>query len=128
MKILKVLITSVFSLFVGTGFALAQQQSNELMSALGDLQNLNGRQVSSLLNSVGMGTGSSSGFSLTTIFAYLIFGSIGFVAFVYGKKQASFKPLVIGIVLMGYPYFVTNPIWLYAVGVGLTVLLFVWRD
>ncbi len=128
MKILKCLGVGVLLLFARTGLVLAQQQSNELISALDDLKNLNGGQLSSLLNSVGVGTGSSSSFSVAAIFAYLIFGGIGFIAFVYGKKQASFKPLVIGIVLMGYPYFVTNPVWLYAIGVGLTVLLFVWRD
>ncbi len=59
------------------------------------------------------------------ILASIIFGSIGFAAFVYGKKQSSLKPLVIGVILMVYPYFVENPIALYAAGVVLTVLLFI---
>ena len=59
------------------------------------------------------------------IFAGIIFGSIGFAAFVYGKKQESFKALVIGLILMVYPYFVTNPIALYAIGIVLTIALFI---
>jgi len=60
-----------------------------------------------------------------TILASVIFGSIGFAAFVYGKKQASAKALVIGVVLMVYPYFVPNPIALFSIGTVLTVLLFI---
>ena len=58
------------------------------------------------------------------IFASVIFGSIGFAAFIYGKKQSSFKALVIGVVLMVYPYFVTNAIAVYAIGVALSLTLF----
>jgi len=63
--------------------------------------------------------------STATIFASVIFGSIGFAAFIYGKKQSNFKALVIGVILMVYPYFVQNPTALYAIGVVLTVVLFV---
>ena len=58
------------------------------------------------------------------IFASVIFGSIGFAAFIYGKKQSDFKVLVISVILMVYPYFVQNPIALYAIGTVLTVALF----
>ena len=60
-----------------------------------------------------------------TLFGGFLFGSIGFVAFVYGKKQASYKPLVIGILLMAYPYFVSNTILLYGIGILLTALLLI---
>ena len=63
--------------------------------------------------------------STANILASVIFGSIGFAAFIYGKKQSSFKALVIGIILMVYPYFVQNPIALFAIGGVLTVALFV---
>ena len=62
--------------------------------------------------------------STANILASVIFGSIGFAAFIYGKKQSSFKVLVIGIILMVYPYFVQNPIALFAIGGVLTVALF----
>ncbi|MFA7254476.1 MAG: amino acid transport protein [Candidatus Omnitrophota bacterium] len=61
----------------------------------------------------------------TNIFASIIFGSIGLGAFIYGKKQSNLKALVIGVVLMIYPYFMQNPIALFATGTGLTVLLFI---
>ena len=60
----------------------------------------------------------------TTILASVFFGSIGFGAFIYGKKQSNFKALVIGVILMVYPYFVANTIALFATGTILTVLLF----
>ena len=58
----------------------------------------------------------------------LIFGGIGFVAFVYGKKQTLWKPLVIGIALMVFPYFVTQTLWMYVVGGTLTAALFLFRE
>lgn len=67
-------------------------------------------------------------FSAASLIAGILFGSIGFVAFVYGKKQASLKALVIGILLMAYPYFVPNVIALYAIGIILTVCLFIFPD
>ena len=63
--------------------------------------------------------------SIANIFASVIFGSIGFVAFIFGKKQSNFKVLGIGIVLMIYPYFVQNSIALFAIGAVLTVMLFI---
>ena len=59
---------------------------------------------------------------------WITFGAVGFAAFVYGKKERSFKPLVVGIALMGYPYFVNATFWLYAVGIGLCLVLYFWRD
>ena len=53
----------------------------------------------------------------------LVFGTIGFVAFVYGKKQAEWKPITIGITLMVYPYFVSDVRILYAVGTLLCLAL-----
>ena len=64
----------------------------------------------------------------TNLLGGIIFGSIGFVAFVYGKKQGAFKTLTIGILLMVYPYFITNTPALYAVGVCLSIALFFLRD
>ena len=66
--------------------------------------------------------------SASTIYAGLIFGAIGLAAFIYGKKQTSFKPMVIGIALMAYPYFVSHEIWVWAIGAVLTFSLFLFRD
>ena len=61
---------------------------------------------------------------MSHMLAGIVFGSIGFGAFIYGKKQASFKPMFLGIALMGYSYFVSNVWVLWITGVILTVLLF----
>ena len=58
----------------------------------------------------------------------IIFGGIGFIAFVYGKKMMNFKALGIGLALMIYPYFIPNTLILYVVGVVLTGLLYYFRD
>ena len=62
------------------------------------------------------------------LFASLIFGAIGFVAFAYGKRQHRIKILFIGLALMAYPYFVPNVLAMYAIGILLTAALFVVRD
>jgi CHASE2 domain-containing sensor protein len=49
----------------------------------------------------------------------LLFGSIGLGFLVYGRKQKKIVPLVCGIALMIFPYFVSNTILLVALGVVL---------
>jgi hypothetical protein len=44
-----------------------------------------------------------------TIMWGILFGSIGFGFFSYGRKQRKIVPLVVGIALIAYPYFITNP-------------------
>ena len=46
----------------------------------------------------------------------MLFGSIGFVAFIYGKRMHVWKPMFLGLALMAYPYFVENDIALFAIG------------
>ena len=67
-------------------------------------------------------------FQTANLIAGVIFGSIGFAAFLYGKKQSSFMTMMIAVALMGYPYLVTNPVAVYGIGVGLTAALFLFRD
>jgi hypothetical protein len=52
----------------------------------------------------------------------LLFSSIGFGFFLYGKKQRAVVPLVCGIAMMIYPYFVPNAIALVAIGIGLAAV------
>jgi hypothetical protein len=62
------------------------------------------------------------------LFASLLFGIIGLAAFTYGKKSTKWKPMVIGVVLMVYPYAI-DAIWLlYVIGIALCAALFVFRD
>jgi len=46
----------------------------------------------------------------------LLFGSIGLGFFLYGKKQRAVVPLVCGLALMVFPYFVSNTVLLVAIG------------
>ena len=57
----------------------------------------------------------------------LLFGSIGLGFFIYGKKQQALVPLVCGLALMIYPYFVTNNLLLVAIGVALVALPYFFR-
>ena len=67
-------------------------------------------------------------FSGANLIGGLLFGSIGFVAFIYGKRMHVWKPMFIGLALMAYPYFVGNDIALFAIGVVGTAALFLFRD
>ena len=50
----------------------------------------------------------------------MLFGAIGFGFFLYGKKQRTVVPLITGIVLCVFPYFIENVYVL--VGVGLLLV------
>lgn len=52
----------------------------------------------------------------------VLFSSIGFGYFLYGKKQHSAMPLLCGIGLMVYPYFVSGQLWVVAVGCILSAI------
>lgn len=52
----------------------------------------------------------------------LLFGSFGLGFFVYGKRQKAVVPLVCGLVLMGFPYFISNIFLLVAIGVVLMAI------
>jgi len=52
----------------------------------------------------------------------VVFGSVGFGYFVYGKKQGSVVPLVCGALLMVFPYLVSNTILLVVGGLVLAAV------
>jgi predicted membrane protein len=52
----------------------------------------------------------------------LLFGSIGLGFLIYGRKQRAVVPLVCGLALMIFPYFVSNTILLIAIGIALIVI------
>ncbi|PTX93144.1 hypothetical protein DB345_16070 [Spartobacteria bacterium LR76] len=62
------------------------------------------------------------------LFGMILFGGIGMGAFVYGKKSGSVKPVIIGIALMAYPYFVASSGLIFLIGGLLTASLFLFRD
>ncbi|SCC70782.1 amino acid transport protein [Acinetobacter albensis] len=53
----------------------------------------------------------------TQLLLGLIFSSIGLGYFLYGKKQKKVVPLVCGLLLMVYSYFIDSTLWLSALGV-----------
>jgi hypothetical protein len=54
----------------------------------------------------------------------LLFGSIGFGFFLYGKKQKTIVPLIMGIALCVVPYFIANMYVLVTVGLVLIAVPF----
>jgi C4-dicarboxylate transporter len=54
-----------------------------------------------------------------------IAGVFGVAYFVYGKKQAKFVPMVAGVLLCVYPYFLDSVLWLVVVGAALLAAPFV---
>jgi hypothetical protein len=52
----------------------------------------------------------------------LLFGSIGLGFFVYGRRQRVVVPLVCGLALMIFPYFVSNTILLVVLGLALMAI------
>jgi len=52
----------------------------------------------------------------------MLFGSIGLGFLIYGRKQRAVVPLVCGLALMIFPYFVPNTILLIAIGIALIVI------
>jgi hypothetical protein len=66
-----------------------------------------------------------SGFSLDpgVLFLSLITSGLGFVLFMYGKKQERTPQLVAGLVLMIYPYFVSDLLMNVLAGVGIVAAM-----
>jgi hypothetical protein len=52
----------------------------------------------------------------------LLFSSIGLGFFIYGRRQRAVVPLVCGVALMLYPYFVANVPLLIGIGVVLIIV------
>ena len=57
----------------------------------------------------------------------VLFGSIGLGFAVYGRKQRAVVPLLCGLALMGFPYFVSNTILMVVIGVGLMAIPYFFR-
>jgi len=52
----------------------------------------------------------------------MLFGSIGLGFFIYGKKQRAVVPLIIGVLLFIFPYFISNTYMLIIVGLILVAI------
>jgi len=54
-----------------------------------------------------------------------LFGLIGAAAFLYGRRQRRGGPVLVGVALMVYPYFVSNTFAVVGIGAVLVAGLFV---
>ncbi|HEY2678511.1 MAG TPA: hypothetical protein VGI65_16170 [Steroidobacteraceae bacterium] len=52
----------------------------------------------------------------------LLFGSIGLGFFMYGRKQRLVVPLVCGLALMIFPYFVSGTVLVIVIGIALMAI------
>ncbi len=59
-----------------------------------------------------------------TIILSIIFGAVGTGYIVYGRKQQKGLPLLVGVALLVFPYFVSNLLGGFLLGCGLCVLPF----
>jgi hypothetical protein len=57
----------------------------------------------------------------------VLFSSVGFGLFLYGKKQTRAVPFVCGLVLMVYPYFMPNTVALVVTGLVLVAIPYFFR-
>lgn len=123
----KIIFLALWFIFrTGAALVLARQEDSYLTGALNNSTLLGGAGEGILKSSTLIPAVSE--FSWLNLMGCLIFNGIGLVAFTYSKKQGGFRPLIIGIALMIYPYFFTHTFWLYAIGVGLCGALYYWRD
>lgn len=90
-----------------------------------DTQTLN-----SALSSLGMSNllGQGGGINWWNLISGFIFSIVGWYAFIHGKREKSIRPMVIGIALMVYPYFVSNTLLSITIGLGLCAALYYWRE
>jgi len=58
----------------------------------------------------------------TYLFFVILFSAAGIAYFMYGKKQSSIVPLLSGLALMIYPYFVSNTLVLIGIGIVLAAI------
>jgi hypothetical protein len=82
--------------------------------------------LNSMISSYGM-TGFVGGLNWWTLWGGFVFGTFGWFGFWHGKKEGNFRPMVIGITLMVYPFFVSNPILFFVIGIGLVVAMYLWK-
>ena len=57
----------------------------------------------------------------------VVFSSVGLGFFIYGKKQTMIIPLVCGVALMVYPYFMPNTVALVLAGLVLVAIPYFFR-
>ena len=67
-------------------------------------------------------------FTIANIAGNVLFSGIGYVAFQYGRRMEKPRIMVQGGVLMGYSYIVSDTLWMYLIGAGLTAWIYLTRE
>jgi len=62
---------------------------------------------------------------MSTLLIGIITGALGLAYIAYGRRQTKFAPLIAGVSLCAYPYFIDSLVWLCVVGVLLLAAPFV---
>ncbi|HWA74284.1 MAG TPA: hypothetical protein VG937_18195 [Polyangiaceae bacterium] len=63
-------------------------------------------------------------FDVSSLVASFVVSSVGFVLFIYGKRMSRAPHLLIGLVLLIYPYFIAGV--LPMLGIALVLLVLLW--
>jgi hypothetical protein len=61
---------------------------------------------------------------MSALFIGMVISTIGVGYLMYGRRQSKFVPVIAGVVLCIYPYFVDDWVWLVVIGVPLLVAPF----
>jgi len=64
-------------------------------------------------------------FDVSTLAAGIVVSGVGFVLFSYGRKMGRFPQLLTGLVLVVFPYFVSNMWLMFGIAAVLCGLLYV---
>jgi hypothetical protein len=62
------------------------------------------------------------------LFFSILFSLIGSAVFLYGKNSKQIPPLLIGLTLMVFPYFVSGPWLIFIIGCALCGAVYVFRE
>jgi len=63
-------------------------------------------------------------FSASFLFASLVWGSVGFGYFIYGKKQSSWPPMIGGIVMIACSYFIGSALLMSLISLALMAAVY----
>ena len=64
-------------------------------------------------------------FNTNSLFAALIWGSVGLGFFIYGKKQGSWAPMIAGVLMIAVSYFTSSALWMSLICLGLVGAVYV---
>ena len=83
------------------------------------------------LGNQGTADAASGGFQLPeplSLVGMVLFSMLGMWAFKEGRREANIKQLLLGIALVGYPYFTPEPWQVWLIGIALSVAVFKVRE